>query len=604
MSADFTLPSDNTNHTPNGVPPAGFRPMRTPVRKVHEYEQSPQTGAPSVGPGGPWPYRDPWLTGGWFVKLLQDRESTAPKQPDDFPSSGSRRAIVVILLVQAVLSIRLLGANTGSRDEGLSLWAGYLQLSHQISLSQLEGLAARFPGSPEIYPPLGALAAQSGGLAGARLLSLAFMLLTTGMLYAVSRRLWSARMPAIFAAALFGWLGSVQFLGFFGSYAAMALCLLALATWFGVRAVPCRLPAQAVLLAAAVICVLVANATMYMSAAYDPVVIAVYTLATWRVRRWSVAVAAGCAMAVATAFLVIVTYWVAGSRYQAGVRLSTLSRVPGDAPAAQILAATGRWTGLLVLLASAAAIAIAWRYRDPATVLLGCVLTGAALLAPALAARSHTTAGLYEQLGFGAWFACIPAGWILAYAFDAHNRGDQAAAEPRRLTAGRTIAILAIVASAAIGVVSSTTQFHSWPNSSAAAAELTRLVKPNGEYLAEDYGQFTYDLREEVPLPHWWSTVTFDYPDPKTKKQLSNASAYAAAIRDRYFNVIVLDFQATDGTDRAIEQDIKKYRNYRLVAAIPFTTSAGPGSYLFWIPIRSRLPVEGMSRRGPARPQE
>ena len=115
---------------------------------------------------------------------------------------------------------------------------------------------------------------------------------------------------------------------------------------------------------------------------------------------------------------------------------------------------------------------------------------------------------------------------------------------------------------------------------------------------------FTYDLREEVSLPHWWSTVTFDYPDPKTKKQLSHAGAYAAAIRDRYFNVIVLDFQDTYGTDQAIEQDIKKYRDYRLVAAIPFTTSAGPGSYLFWIPIRSRLPVECVSRGGPARPQE
>jgi hypothetical protein len=80
--------------------------------------------------------------------------------------------------------------------------------------------------------------------------------------------------------------------------------------------------------------------------------------------------------------------------------------------------------------------------------------------------------------------------------------------------------------------------------------------------------------------------MTFSHTDLKAKKQLANAHAYAAAIQDRYFSVIILDFQNTYATDQAIERDITKYHDYRLVATIPFTTSAGPGSYLFWIPVR------------------
>jgi hypothetical protein len=544
---------------------------------------APWTEIQQTVPAQPREYRDPWQTGGWFARLVQERGPAVAKERVDFPSPGSRWAIGGILLVQAVLSIRLFTANTTFPDEGLYLFSGYVQVTHQISLSQLQGLATWFSGSPEIYPPTSALAAQFGGVFGARLLSLGFMLSTTGLLYAVTQRIWSSRRPAIFAAALFGWLGSVQFLGSFATYDAMALSLLALATWLGVRAAPCRLRGRAALLAAATICLLVANATKYMSTLYDPVVIAVLTLQAWRVRRWNSALVDGCAVAVTTAVLVAGAYRISGGSYQYGIKFSTLSRAMSDTPAGQVLAASGRWIGVLVIVAIVAAIAIARRYRSPATSLLAWVLTAAALLAPIQEARIHTTVSLYKHVGFGAWFACAAAGWLLAYAFDAHKR-DGRADETGPVTLGRVITILAVAASAAIGVVSSTTQFHNWPNSSAAATELTRLVKPHDEYLAEDFDQFTYYLRDDISLAQWWNTWSFNYMDPATGNELTNAAAYAAAIRDRYFSVIILDYQDTDTTDQAIQQDMKRYHDYRLVATIPYTTSAGPGSYFFWIP--------------------
>jgi hypothetical protein len=564
MSAYFPSRADDTNYT----------------------RQEPWAPTPQAAPTPAREYRDPWLTGGWFANLLQDPEYAVQKQPEDFPSPGSRWAILVILLVQAALSVRLLGANTTFPDEGLYLFTGYLQINHLIPLSQLMGLATWFSGSPEIYPPAGGLAAHFGGVTGARLLSLGFMLFTTGTLYAVTRRLWSSRMPAIFAAALFGWLGSVQFLGSFATFDAMALSLLALATWLGVRSVPCRLPLRAALLAATSMCLLAATATKYMATLYDPVVIAVLTLATWRARRWTTALGSGCAVAVSTAVLVAGAYRTVGGSYQYGIKFSTLNRAMSDTPPQQVLEASGRWTGVLVIVAIAAAIAITRRYRNWPTSLLAWVLTAAALLAPIQEARMHTTVSLYKHVAFGAWFACAAAGWILAYAFDARNRSS-GPEEAASTTLRRTIAILVVTGSAAIGFVSSATQFHNWPNSSAATAELTRLANPHGQYLAEDFDQFAYYFHDDIALAQWWNTWSFNYTDPKSNRELTNAAAYAAAIRDRYFSVIILDYQDTDTTDQAIERDIKHYHDYRLVANIPFTTSAGPGSYLFWIPARS-----------------
>lgn len=553
---------------------------------AHEYSEATQ--APWQRPAGPrhgYPapqqtYRDPWLTGGWFARLSED---SASEQPEESAAQGRRWLIFVILLIQAALAIRLFRANTNFQDEGLYLWAGYLQAGHHALPSQVQGLETWFSGSPALYPRLGALAAQFGGLTGARLLSLMFMLLATTALYAVTCRLWSSRVPALFAAALFGWLGSAEFLGAFATYDAMALALLAVATWLGVRAATCRAPARLTLLLAVAAVLLAANATKYMSLLFDPVVIAVICLAIWRLRGWGSAFASASVLTVTTAVLVLGAYELSGADYQAGIKFSTLTRAIGDTSPDQVLSASGRWIGLLVVLAIVAAIVVTWRQRDFATALLAWTLTAAAFLTPLQEARLHTTVSLYKHVGFGAWFASIAAGWLLGSVAQSCASAEGSRRLKQTLCLGAAVA--AVAASAAIGVVTSGTQYHDWPNSNAAAATLARLVTPRGEYLAEDYDQFTYTLRRDIPLPQWWNTWSFNYTNQKTQQQLTNSAAYAAAIRDRYFSVIVLDFQDTIGTDRDIEQDIKKYDDYRLAATVPFITSAGPGEYLFWVPI-------------------
>ena len=101
--------------------------------------------------------------------------------------------LVVVLAVQAVLSLRLVGADTAFVDEATYLWAGHLEWAHWLHGAPVPPFAAFFSGAPVIYPPLGALADSVWGLAGARVLSLVLMLGATVLLWGTAGRLFGRR---------------------------------------------------------------------------------------------------------------------------------------------------------------------------------------------------------------------------------------------------------------------------------------------------------------------------------------------------------------------------------------------------------------------------
>jgi len=138
--------------------------------------------------------------------------------------------LLAVLVVQALLSVRLLGADTAFVDEAAYLWAGHLEWANWLHGVAIPQFSAYFSGSPVIYPPLGALADSVGGLTGARVLSLVFMLGATVLLWDVTSRMFG-RQAGFFAAALFAVAGPTLHLGTFATYDAMALFLLALAAW-------------------------------------------------------------------------------------------------------------------------------------------------------------------------------------------------------------------------------------------------------------------------------------------------------------------------------------------------------------------------------------
>ena len=143
--------------------------------------------------------------------------------------------LLAVLVVQAVLSLRLVRADTAFEDEAAYLWAGHLEWAHLLHGIPLPHFPSYFSGAPVIYPPIGALADSVGGLTAARILSLAFMLGATVALWATTRRLFGQR-AAFFAAALFAVSGPTLHLGSFATYDAMSVFLVTLAAWLVVRA--------------------------------------------------------------------------------------------------------------------------------------------------------------------------------------------------------------------------------------------------------------------------------------------------------------------------------------------------------------------------------
>ena len=142
--------------------------------------------------------------------------------------------LLLVLAVQAALSLRLVRADTAFDDEAMSLWAGHLEWAHWLHGTSIPQFPKYFSGAPVIYPPLGALADSLGGLAAARVLSLLFMLGATALLWGTTGRLYGQR-AALFAAALFAVLGPTLHLGAFATYDALRVVLIALApgAWSG-----------------------------------------------------------------------------------------------------------------------------------------------------------------------------------------------------------------------------------------------------------------------------------------------------------------------------------------------------------------------------------
>ena len=322
-----------------------------------------------------------------------------------------RWPLFAVLAVQAALSLRLVWSNTAFQDEALYLRAGHLEWAQWLHQAPIPNFPAYFSGAPVIYPPLGAVADSLGGLAAARVLSLCFMLGVTSLLWATTARLYGRR-AALLAAGLFATLAGTQFLGALATFDAMALFLLTLATWLGVRSADCQVRTRTALLVTAGVILAAADAVKYATALFTPVVLIVVALAAWRRPgrgRW---LAALLTMACSWLVLIVAAVAAGGRTYWLGVTASTLARPPSDAPVTTVLRSAYIWTSLILVLAALGAV-LASRGQGRGK-LLPAVLAAAALLVPAEQARLHTTVSLQKHVVFGAWFAAIAAGYAMA----------------------------------------------------------------------------------------------------------------------------------------------------------------------------------------------
>ncbi len=466
-----------------------------------------------------------------------------------------------MLAVQAALSLRLTWSNTAFQDEALYLRAGHLEWARWLHHAPIPTFPAYFSGAPVIYPPVGALADSLGGLAAARLLSLGFMLGVTSLLWSTAARLYGQR-AALLGSGLFATLAGTQFLGAFATYDAMALLLLALAAWLGVRCAGSPARARAGLLIPAGIALAAADATKYASALYTPVVIIVVAVAVGRQRGRAAGLGAGLIVLGSWLTLTAVALAAGGRQYWQGITISTLARPRSDVPAAAILQRAYVWMGLILVLAALGAV-LAARGGGPGR-FLPAVLLAAGLLAPGWQAVLHTTVSLQKHVVFGAWFAAIAGGYAMA--------------RLSRLDPGRgwaAVMALPIAASTLFGSMGQAAGLYRiWPDSAGAVRALRAAVPSHpGPYLAEDYDVEAYYLRGAVAWPRWSGTYAFSYPGARP-----GAASYQAAISRHYFSLVILDFADTAGRDRAISADMRRAGGFHVLArAGRFTIWAAGG---------------------------
>ena len=506
--------------------------------------------------------------------LVLTPSDAQPRQEGHHDPSVTRWPLGVVLAAQAALSVRLAWSNTAFQDEGLYLRAGHLEWARWLHGTPIPDFPSYFSGAPVLYPPIGALADSIGGLAAARLLSLCFMLVVTGLLWGTTSRLYGQR-AALLAAGLFATLAGTQFLGAFATYDAMALCLLALASWLGVRAAASERRVPLALLVASGAILAVADAVKYATALFTPVVIIAVALAVSRKRDRAAGLTALLAVLGSWAAVVIAALAAGGHDYWLGITTSTLDRPLSTAAVTAVLHRSYVWTSLILILAVLGAI-LAARGEARGKV-LPTVFGAAALLAPAAQAALHTTVSLQKHVVFGAWFAAIAAGYALARLSRVDPGHGWAA-----------VMALPILASTLFGSMGQAASLYRvWPNSAEALGDLNSAIRAHpGNYLAEDYDVEAYYLRADVPWQRWSNTYYFSY-----RGAPPGAASYDDAIGDHYFSLVILDFGDTAAVDRLITAAMRRAGGYYVLAHA--------GRYTIWAsrePTPSRTSGRGLAR--------
>ena len=468
-------------------------------------------------------------------------------------------ALLAILIVQAGLSLRLVWSNTAFLDEATYLYAGHEELHYLFAHGTLTVPGQNgyyqtyFSGAPILYPILGAIADSVGGLAGARLLSLVFMLCATTLLYWTASRLYDRRV-ATAAVGIFAVLSPTQFLGAFATYDAMALSLMALAAFLAVKSA--QEDDNTFTLVISCLALVLADATKYAVTIFDPVVIGLAVLASVPNRSWPQARRHGWRAVGYSATMVGILLAAGGHTYLTGAMSTTFARPSGDSSAAVVLHESWKWVGVVAVVAALAVIVHI--VREPGgRIWMSGLLAGAVLLVPLEQARIHTTTSLQKHVDFGAWFASIAVGYVTAKVIPVVSKRAQFALV--------TPAAAALIAGALVVTVpQATALYQEWNNSSSAVAALRPWAR-NVNVLAEGYTVYSYYLGNEVPLQRWGNTWYLEYVDPESGRKLTGLPAYQDAIRHHYFGTVALSYGDTDPLDQKIIAAMSAAGSYKRV---------------------------------------
>jgi 4-amino-4-deoxy-L-arabinose transferase-like glycosyltransferase len=446
---------------------------------------------------------------------------------------------MAICAVQGILSLTLVWSNTAFTDEAYYLWAGRLEIAHWLRGASVPqaALNKNLSGSPILYPPLGALADSIGGLAAARILSLAAMILATILLYLTTARLFGG-MAAIAASVLWATSEPVIRLAF-ATYDPWSVCLTALAAWLIVQAGFRK--QWRMLLAASAVSLALSNATAYSGVVIDPVLIA-FAFLVWR--RSMPTTRAALRVALFTAALAIFFgLLMAASRSWAGIVFTILARshtVFQSQNIALVLNDIWKYSGFIMVLAVVGSfVTIAQKsYSGRLIVILS---TCAAFVIPVAQVYERTAESLDKHLAYGLWFAAMAA----AYGF---SKLIQPVPAGRRAFA--TLCCAAVIAYPVVnGLQLAQATYHIWANSSDFIAAFTPVAaRVDGPFsLPGAGGQYGHIAQYYLPQGNEWAR--WDNPglslDPAQGPQSSWSARYQQQLSSRTYGAVVLFYATT-----------------------------------------------------------
>lgn len=542
------------------VPPGYAREKSLPARHNHARTEHSESRA-IARRGGFLPYLGPSTTGQLTALKYLQHVATEQESAVDVEFIARRWLLYPILALQVALSARLIWSNTAFQDEALYLWAGHLEWAHWLHGTQIPNFATYFSGAPVLYPPLGAAANHFGGLAGARLLSLAFMLLATILLHGVTRRLFN-RGAANFGAFLFAVLAATEFLGAFATYDAMALMLMACSAWLAVVASARGSAGRSLLLLLSGLVYALGDATKYAAALWTPVVLGLIVLLVWRRSGRGAGLAAGVTFIVSVALPIVIALRLGGSSYWQGIEFSTLSRQQGASSPFDVLYTSLSWEAIVLVLAVMGAVIVSSRRRGWNDAAVAWLLVIASMLAPLEQARIGTFTSLFKHVGYGGWFACAIAGFALA----AFIQSVPAAKAWRAIAASLSIAILAT----ASGIMLAGAHFQGWPTATSVVSYL-KPIAGNGKILAEDDPVLEYYL-PDVRWKDWQAINVNDDP-----------GMFRTQILTGQYEYVVFDYVDTTPVDLKLRQLLGESGHYKVARTFDVPQRLGPYTqYVVW----------------------
>lgn len=523
--------------------------------------------------------------------------SELPVVSEDAPSrrrglSGLLRPLTFILALQAGLSLSLIWTNTAFPDEADYLWVGKTLIGHAIHGTSWPTAYAHqtLSGLPYFYPVMGAIANTIGGLAGARILSLVFMLCSTVLMYSAANRLFD-RNTAVAAAALWSVFAPTLQLGAFATYDAMSVMLTTLAVWSVIRTVDSRRRGEMVAVSGAVLAL--AEVTAYSGVIMIPIVI-IFALLVW-VPAMGFRQAVSCTAWLAGACIVVFCGIMTVSKDWQGIFTTIFSRqvsAGGASSAFHVFDDSWTYSGLIAILALVG-IVFAVSEGNRGRSIQVAFLAAIALIIPVAQANEGTAVSLKKHLAYGAIFAVMAAAYSLA---------KIARSLPAQRVSVIACCAVAIIYPAVNGFQQSQSWYQSWPNEGSLLSKLEPMLKSNsvlaveltdGNYLCPYYFAGMGNSWENCVRGVTIGTVEQARPNIIVIGYLASITPPGGLPSDLLLSPSVsqsdflgaINTAATTGGNAELPQITKILETsgeYRLVSTGPYNSNQSSGDYTIW----------------------